>query len=90
MGPTPGAGLPRRSAPGSEANRLHVERNDLIRPNRRAIARGLQWMDRHFSASENPVRLRDYYYYMYGVERVGLASGMKHFGGHDWYAEGAR
>ncbi|MDY7110568.1 MAG: DUF4159 domain-containing protein [Planctomycetota bacterium] len=59
------------------------------RPNRLAIDRGLAWMDRHFSATENPGRFRDYYYYMYGVERVGLASGLKHFGEHDWFREGA-
>ena len=58
-------------------------------PERQAIQRGLQWMDRHFSPTENPVRLRDYFYYMYGVERVGLASGLKFFGGHDWFREGA-
>lgn len=55
----------------------------------RAISLGLQWMDRNFSATTNPGRDTDFYYYMYGVERVGLASGYKFFGGHDWYREGA-
>ncbi len=55
----------------------------------RAIAAGMQWMDRNFSGETNPGRDTDFYYYLYGVERVGLASGYKFFGGKDWYREGA-
>lgn len=58
-------------------------------PNQAAIDRGIAWMNANFSATENPGRDLDFYYYLYGVERVGLAGGYKYFGGHDWYREGA-
>ncbi len=56
-----------------------------------ALAKGLRWMDEHFSATTHPGRdaKKDFYYYLYGVERVGLASGYKFFGGKDWYRQSA-
>jgi len=50
------------------------------------IVRGLQWMDKNFSADKHPgLGGGWYYYYLYSVERVGLASGYKYFGKKDWY-----
>ncbi|MGI9015050.1 MAG: DUF4159 domain-containing protein [Phycisphaerales bacterium] len=57
--------------------------------NQAAIDRGLAWMEHNFSVTENPGRETDYFYYMYGVERVGLASGYKYFRNMDWYRAGA-
>ncbi|MHC4415486.1 MAG: hypothetical protein ACYS0G_09400 [Planctomycetota bacterium] len=54
-----------------------------------AIDRGLEWMRRNFSPTENPGRDEYFFYYLYGVERVGLASGYKYFGTHDWFREAA-
>jgi len=54
-----------------------------------AMHLGMEWMNTNFSATENPGRDTDFYYYLYGVERVGMASGYKTFAGHDWYREGA-
>jgi hypothetical protein len=49
------------------------------------IENGLVWMDKHIQealASGN-------YYGMYGIERIGAASGRKYFGSLDWYQVGA-
>lgn len=51
------------------------------------IERGLAWMDKHA-----PALLKNaphYYYQMYGIERIGVASGRKYFGTTDWYQVGA-
>jgi len=53
------------------------------------IQNGLNWFVRRYSPTENPGRKAHYYYYLYGVERVGLASGYKYFGTRDWYKLGA-
>ena len=53
-----------------------------------AIERGLRWMDKHFDPAKNPGagwEGWEYYYYLYSVERIGLAGGVSHFKGIDWY-----
>lgn len=72
---------------------LHAEDSlritDRVGEHQEAIARGLKWLDENFSPSQNPGIYREYYYYMYGIERVGLASGIKYFGEIDWFRAGA-
>ncbi len=57
---------------------------EMIRP----LELALEWLDKNFEDSiestEQP------YYFLYGVERVGLASGYKYFGKNDWYYAGTQ
>lgn len=48
-----------------------------------ALARGLAWLEN----GDNVLRVDGSWwgYALYGIERVGLASGFKYFGRHDWY-----
>lgn len=47
------------------------------------------WMDRNYSPT-NPGNNGSWiYYYLYAMERAGLACGRKYFGTHNWFAEGA-
>lgn len=53
------------------------------------IDRGLLWTSQNFS-TENPHGSANWkYYYLYGVERVGRASGRKYFRNRDWFRVGA-
>jgi hypothetical protein len=52
--------------------------------NNQAIDLGLAWMDKNVEAL-----LKGNHYGMYGVERIGVASGKKYFGKVDWYDVGA-
>lgn len=57
-----------------------------------ALTKGLAWLEK----DDNSVTLDAggvmwmTGYNLYGLERVGLASGFKHFGNHDWYRELSR
>lgn len=46
------------------------------------IEAGIKWIGEHFAELENNL------YAWYGIERIGVASGLKYFGKIDWYREG--
>jgi len=54
-----------------------------------AIEAGLDWFGRHYTPDNPHGDARWRYYYLYGVERVGRASGYKYFRDRDWFREGA-
>ena len=66
---------------------LRCDRNET----KEEIQRGLAWLSKNFSHTQNPRKGPDhrYYYYLYCVERVALAGGYKYFGSKDWYKLGA-
>jgi hypothetical protein len=56
-----------------------------------ALAKALTWLE---NGDNCAINIRngddiDWSYTLYGLERVGLASGFKYFGPHDWYREQA-
>jgi hypothetical protein len=54
-----------------------------------AIDKGLAWIAAHYTLAENPGRdLAWYYFWLYGLERAGVATGRRAFGDHDWFREG--
>ena len=63
--------------------------------NDRRIGAALDWLARNFSATRHPgwpypqTNFDEVYYWLYCLERVGIACGYKHFGPRNWYREGA-
>ena len=52
-----------------------------------AAEKGMKWIERRIA---DVYRQKDHLYYgLYGVERVGLATGRKYLGRNDWYKQGA-
>ncbi len=52
----------------------------------RAILRGIKWLGENYKARTGSGHNK---YMHYACARVGLAAGLKYFGTHDWYREGA-
>lgn len=57
----------------------------------RAIDGGINWLGKNFTVERNP-GIDDWrghytFYWFYSIERVGVASGLKYLGEHDWYKE---
>jgi len=55
-----------------------------------AIEKALDWLGERYTPDANPKSNNWQDYWLYSCERVGLASGIKYFGAHNWYQEGAR
>ena len=60
----------------------------------RRMDAALGWLDRNFTAQHHAgwpfqTNFDEVYYWLYSMERVGIAAGYKHFGRHNWYREGA-
>ncbi|MBE3123531.1 MAG: DUF4159 domain-containing protein, partial [Planctomycetes bacterium] len=72
-----GERLSRQETPAASAERLEV------------VEKGLDWIAANYSLRENPNReLAWYYFWLYALERAGVASGRQTFGDHDWFREG--
>ncbi len=55
-----------------------------------ALSAGLDWLAAHFDVRNNMNSGGQWkFYYLYGLERAGRLSGLRYFGSHDWYREGA-
>ena len=59
----------------------------------RRVDLALGWLEKHFKADKSPKHPQNenawQRYWLYSVERVGIAAGYKYFGTHNWYKEGA-
>jgi len=95
----PEAGSPRLSMTLAGVASLFVTHDYLVAPRfgnevgrepfSAPLTKGLDWLERSNHAVDTTNA--DWWgYTLYGVERVGLASGFKYFGSHDWYREIAR
>lgn len=71
-----------------------LRREEFLRcaevPQYKPVTSALDWLGKGFSVTENPGKgLEWQLYWLYCLERVGLASGFKYIGGRNWFAEGA-
>jgi hypothetical protein len=56
-----------------------------------AVERGLAWMAKRFTVSENPNALKSWhYYYLYSLERAARTVDAEFIGPHEWYPLGAK
>lgn len=73
----------------SELGKGKVANKDLLAKIDRGIFDGLAWLDMNYTVESNPGGFRSHYYYLYGLERVGVLGGIDAIGLHNWYIDGA-
>jgi len=56
----------------------------------KAIFDGLAWIDANWTVTSNPGGHRSHYYYLYGLERVGILGNIQLIGANAWYVQGAQ
>ncbi len=57
---------------------------------RKAVRDAVAWMQVNFDVAQNPMSGRQWhYYYLYGLERMGIVGHLRFLGKADWYLEGA-
>lgn len=59
----------------------------------KSLESGLGWMAKNFNPATGGAKVfpnQFQMYTLYGVERVGVAGGLKYFGDHNWYVESAK
>ncbi len=76
---------------------LQIAQQQLTRTSHRpdprltaALHRGMAWLDQRYDPAVNPGLDKQFrYYYLYGIERLALASGVSQLNGRDWFEAGA-
>ncbi len=68
--------------------RIHKSAHQGVKTEDDTFAKAMAWFEKNFDKDIRP-RFHYYGYYLYGVERVGLACGYKYLGEKDWYKLGA-
>jgi hypothetical protein len=56
----------------------------------KAVINGLSWLASNFTVEHNPKQKENHYYYLYGLERVGVLAQSEFIGRNEWYPLGAR
>jgi hypothetical protein len=52
------------------------------------VEQGLSWLAKNYAPQQRIYSKGIYFYYMYGLERIGRMSGQRFIGPHDWYRDG--
>ncbi|MFP4053909.1 MAG: DUF4159 domain-containing protein [Phycisphaerae bacterium] len=54
------------------------------------IDSAMKWLTKNYTLRRNPGKgVEWYYYWLFSLQRVGMATGHKRIGTHDWYTEGS-
>ncbi|MDP7163097.1 MAG: DUF4159 domain-containing protein [Phycisphaerae bacterium] len=70
--------------------RRFIRCTDQPEQEQKSIRKAMGWLAGNYTAKVNPRKgVQWYHHWLFNLQRVGLASGRKFIGGHDWFADGA-